>query len=565
MDFGGLPIGPREYWDVSSARRWRRRAEKHKTAGALTAFSSRAPRARADGGLDGVRDPAARAPQIDMLVLIDRDVDMVTPLCTQTTYEGLLDEVLGVSAVGTVAFSSSESAPEDGGGGGGGGRTVRARLDSGDALFAELRDLNFGRACETLRAKSSAMQSEYRDMQNTQRNAHTRADAVSVSAIGGFVRKMRANVTPGAGLELHAALAERALDSTRGDAHFQRVRFAEVLDSERLCLAGAAGSLQEGLQEQLLRMGGDPSAQERLGGTALVCARIESMLFRGENVRRAARLFALACLTHAGIPRKQYDALRREMVHAYGPPCVLLLQRMEEAGIAFAREEEAPPTSARSAAAASFAAGSAGEKNRDDGLAERRRRRRTAYANTRRSMRLLVDDLDDTDPDDIAYAYSHSGYAPLSVRLLLAAVESGWRGVEDALRKLPGPHFEYAQGRAAERADAADPGAPVVDPVRRDGFDAKLRDAKRAEATSSAPRARRPVVLAFFVGGVTRAEISCLRFASRKMRVGCDFVVGATSVVNGNGLIESLMDDARVFDPLDALDKLEVQGSGGGE
>jgi hypothetical protein len=47
------------------------------------------------------------------------------------------------------------------------------------------------------------------------------------------------------------------------------------------------------------------------------------------------------------------------------------------------------------------------------------------------------------------------------------------------------------------------------------------------------------------------------------MRVGCDFVVGATSVVNGNGLIESLMDDARVFEPLDALDVREVRGGGG--
>ena len=93
--------------------------------------------------------------------------------------------------------------------------------------------MNFGRACETLRAKSFAMQSEYRSMESDAR-------AMSVSAIGGFVRKMRAAVSPGAGLELHTALAERALDSTRGDAHFRRVRFAEVLDTERLCLGHAA-------------------------------------------------------------------------------------------------------------------------------------------------------------------------------------------------------------------------------------------------------------------------------------------------------------------------------------
>ena len=36
------------------------------------------------------------SPQIDSLVLIDRNVDMITPLCTQLTYEGLIDEIFGI-------------------------------------------------------------------------------------------------------------------------------------------------------------------------------------------------------------------------------------------------------------------------------------------------------------------------------------------------------------------------------------------------------------------------------------------------------------------------------------
>ena len=36
------------------------------------------------------------SPQIDCLFLIDRNVDMITPLCTQLTYEGLIDEVFGI-------------------------------------------------------------------------------------------------------------------------------------------------------------------------------------------------------------------------------------------------------------------------------------------------------------------------------------------------------------------------------------------------------------------------------------------------------------------------------------
>lgn len=33
---------------------------------------------------------------IDTLILLDRAVDMVTPCCTQLTYEGLIDEVFGI-------------------------------------------------------------------------------------------------------------------------------------------------------------------------------------------------------------------------------------------------------------------------------------------------------------------------------------------------------------------------------------------------------------------------------------------------------------------------------------
>ncbi len=49
--------------------------------------------------------------QIDMLILIDRDTDMMTPMCTQLTYEGLIDEVMGaylfVMLPRYIHFSSS--------------------------------------------------------------------------------------------------------------------------------------------------------------------------------------------------------------------------------------------------------------------------------------------------------------------------------------------------------------------------------------------------------------------------------------------------------------------------
>jgi vacuolar protein sorting-associated protein 33A len=41
--------------------------------------------------------------KIDRLILIDREVDMVTPMVTQITYEGLIDEVTGIKC-GSVAW-----------------------------------------------------------------------------------------------------------------------------------------------------------------------------------------------------------------------------------------------------------------------------------------------------------------------------------------------------------------------------------------------------------------------------------------------------------------------------
>ena len=36
------------------------------------------------------------APEIDTLLLLDREVDLVTPLITPLTYEGLIDEFIGI-------------------------------------------------------------------------------------------------------------------------------------------------------------------------------------------------------------------------------------------------------------------------------------------------------------------------------------------------------------------------------------------------------------------------------------------------------------------------------------
>ena len=42
------------------------------------------------------RDCEMVAPEFDSVILLDRNVDLLSPLLTQLTYEGLLDELFGI-------------------------------------------------------------------------------------------------------------------------------------------------------------------------------------------------------------------------------------------------------------------------------------------------------------------------------------------------------------------------------------------------------------------------------------------------------------------------------------
>ena len=44
----------------------------------------------------GGREPQL-TPQIDNLLIIDRNVDLLTPMLSQLTYEGLIDELFNIS------------------------------------------------------------------------------------------------------------------------------------------------------------------------------------------------------------------------------------------------------------------------------------------------------------------------------------------------------------------------------------------------------------------------------------------------------------------------------------
>lgn len=439
-------------------------------------------------------------PLIDMIVLIDRDVDMTTPLCTQLTYEGLIDEILGIEkgavAIPQRAFDDCaeekaamrkhmETAQEAKAAGKtptpitpyvrayahkAGKIAMRPKLNNTDKLFDQLRDLNFGRACNVIRDLAHSIKEDYNAIKEGN------VEDQHVSEIGGFVKKIKANMG-GAGLDLHATLAKYLVDCTK------KIWFQNRLECERMCVEG----------------------QDLQG----VMDHIEVMIYRGDPPIPCLRMIVLACICFGGLPTKHFEKTFQDLVNAFGMEIVLKLLALEKAGLFVDRE---------------------------DGKARPR-----GFAAVRKPLRLVADGVDGAEePKDITFAFSSSGYAPLSVRLAEAATLGPWRAIapnnsgEEMLKSLPGDTFEYGQ-------------------TFDDYDDAELSKASYKEFNKRREKAApldgqdelwpKPTVMVFFIGGVTHAEIACLRHLETSKRCGANFVVGTTKIFNGDTLIDTCGED----------------------
>jgi hypothetical protein len=125
---------------------------------------------------------------------------------------------------------------------------------------------------------------------------------------------------------------------------------------------------------------------------------------------------------------KQYEFFSREILEAYGYEHIQTLENLRRLGM-FTKQTT--------------------NKN--------------SYTLVRRSLSLIVDEVNEHAPNDISYVYS--GYAPLSVRLVQCVVQrgkdgkpagpggrgpglpggNGWKGFEEVLRMLPGKTFDEKQ------------------------------------------------------------------------------------------------------------------------
>ncbi|KJE88792.1 vacuolar protein sorting-associated protein 33A [Capsaspora owczarzaki ATCC 30864] len=376
------------------------------------------------------------SPEIDTILLIDRTIDLVTPLCTQLTYEGLLDESFSIEH-SFVTLNADITGNKD-------GKKTKVPLNSSDRIFSEIRDLNFAAVGPLLSSRAKSISQQYDE----------RHDAKTVGQIKDFIGKLPTIQAEHQSLRIHTNIAEQIMKRTRDAA------FLKTLETEQAFLCSV--------------------------DTDKTSDYIEDLIGKKADLSLVLRLIALQSLTNGGFKPKVLDYYRREILHTYGMEQLVTLANLEKTGLL----------------------------RKSDG--------KSSYPSLRKALRLVVEDVNQITPNDISYTFS--GYAPISVRLVEAFARSGWRGMEEVLRLLPGPTFEELQMLP-----------PGVQPRR-----ANARSADGANAASAAGGAGK-VTLVFFVGGCSYAEVAAIRFLA-KQQEGRDYIIATTHMLTGGSMLQSVVE-----------------------
>lgn len=227
--------------------------------------------------------------RIDSVVLFDRSVDLITPLLTQHTYEGLIDENFGIAQT-NVKFPrekfaqpespTSDPLPE----------TIQFALNSGEDIFAKLRDKNFKAVGPILNQTSKQLSSV-----KTETN-----QAKSVKELKQVVAKVPYFLIAKKSVSNHIAIAELIKEKTENQQFFETT----ILESDLL-------NLEERDREIEV---------------------IEEKMCRCEDVDQVLRLICLQAQT-AGIRRSTYESYRKEIIQSYGYKHLLTLMNLEKASI----------------------------------------------------------------------------------------------------------------------------------------------------------------------------------------------------------------------------------------
>eukprot|EP00088_Acartia_fossae_P005844 TRINITY_DN12644_c0_g1_i2.p1 TRINITY_DN12644_c0_g1~~TRINITY_DN12644_c0_g1_i2.p1 ORF type:complete len:625 (+),score=133.75 TRINITY_DN12644_c0_g1_i2:46-1875(+) len=236
-------------------------------------------------------------PQIDSLVLIDRSIDLLSTLPTQLTYEGLIDELFGISQAsvkvpadrfggqqqqqaGDVPQPTAPSSTE----------MRQVPLNSSEELYQDIRWLNFNAVGPSLSRKARSISAQFQE----------RHEAKTVREMKEFVEKLPSMQAAKQSLGTHTTIAEMVKDKITAEG------LMDTLEVE---------------QEILSYVNSDRYLDS-----------VEDLACKDYPLTKLLRIISMQSLVSSGLKPKVLDMYKKLVLQAYGYEHLLTLQNLEKAG-----------------------------------------------------------------------------------------------------------------------------------------------------------------------------------------------------------------------------------------
>lgn len=402
-------------------------------------------------------------------IIIDRKVDLITPMMTPLTFEGLLDDIVGVN-YGFVKVDASIVEPPE--------NTVNKHRVSGsqktilpthntnfspkisiplndyDSLYSEVRDQHVEKFGSFLQDQAKTLKECHDNFSDKNQD---------LSEIHQFVKQIPIFTKNLRSLTNHIYLAELIKESTERSEFRQRWQTEHSLVESETCYDT-----------------------------------IEELIACQYPPYRLLQLVCLQSLTDGGLKANKFDSLRRDIVQTYGYKFMITLRNLEKIGLLRKRESIWKDSN-------------------------------SPFVTIRKQLSLIKSDVDVFDPDDVSYV--SSGYAPITLRLIESTI-NGWVGKENALRELPGRYiyirqFSFPQDFATATRHTSHLPLEVLPSFFDNNSVTKKKNKK-------------PILLIYYVGGVSYMEIAGMRYMSKKTKFPYKIICCCTSIINGSSFLLSL-------------------------
>nr|XP_033775551.1 vacuolar protein sorting-associated protein 33B isoform X2 [Geotrypetes seraphini] len=348
-------------------------------------------------------DRKEKRPAVGSIFLFDRDVDYITPLCSQVVYEGLVDDIFRIKC-GSVEFGPEVTSSD---------KSIKVLLNSQDKVFNEIRNEHFSNVFGFLSQKARNLQIQY----DKRRGMDIKQMKTFVSQeLKGLKQEHRL-------LSLHIGACESIMKKkTKQD-------FQDLLKTEH--------SLLEGFDIR------------------------ESISFIEEHINRqvspieSLRLLCLLSITENGLISKDYRSLKTQYLQSYGPEHLLTLYNLKRVGLLTEQVPGDTLTAVESKMSKLVTDKAAGKlSDAFSSLAKK-----SNFRGLSKKLNLIphVDgEYDLKIPRDMAYIFS-GAYIPLSCKIIEQVLDrKAWTGLEEVIRLLNGNEF----------ADPLSEGSPTSDSQR---------------------------------------------------------------------------------------------------